>query len=81
LRIQVQNLMAGPNGVFYPGNIIDVDEKEAKQLIDGGYATKAPDKPASPQPAEEEADQADAGQEDTEASAEGAAKTKKGNKR
>lgn len=32
--------MAGPGGCFPPGSVIDMDEKKAKPLIDGGYAVR-----------------------------------------
>lgn len=37
-------LEAGPEGVKQPGKIYDVDPKEGKALVDGGYA-EAVDEP------------------------------------
>lgn len=38
MKIRMLTLSAGPNGVRMAGQVIDVDQKEAKALIEGGYA-------------------------------------------
>jgi hypothetical protein len=38
MRIKMLTLMAGPDEVRKPGQIVDVPDKEAKSLVDGGYA-------------------------------------------
>jgi hypothetical protein len=38
MRIKMLTLQAGPQGVREVGHIYSVSDKEAKQLIDGGYA-------------------------------------------
>lgn len=38
MRIELRTTMAGPNGVFQPGSIIDIDDAQAKHLIDTGQA-------------------------------------------
>ena len=36
--IEMKTLMAGPGGVREAGKVYDVPDKEAKALIEGGYA-------------------------------------------
>lgn len=38
MKVKMITLDAGPNGVKEPGKTYNVDAKEAKELIDGGYA-------------------------------------------
>lgn len=45
LKIKMRTLAAGPTGAMEPGKVYNVDEKEAKQLVDGLYA-KYVDAPA-----------------------------------
>lgn len=40
MKIQLVTRMAGPEGNFPPGTILELDEKQAKPLIDGGYAVR-----------------------------------------
>lgn len=37
-KVKMKTLDAGPNGVRIPGQVVDVDAKEAQALVDGGYA-------------------------------------------
>jgi len=36
--IQLKTIYAGPKGNYSAGQVIDMNSKEAKDLIDGGYA-------------------------------------------
>jgi hypothetical protein len=38
MKIRLITLMAGPEGVFPPGSVIEVSPEEACALIAGGYA-------------------------------------------
>lgn len=38
-KVKMITKYAGPNGTCAPGKTIDVENKEAKALVDGGYAT------------------------------------------
>ena len=38
MRVRLKTLMAGPEGVFHPGSVIDIDPDEAGALISSGYA-------------------------------------------
>jgi hypothetical protein len=60
-RVKMLTLSAGPNGVIPVGQIVEVDDKEAKELVEGGYAEaveepnhQEEEKPADEQPEEEE---------------------------
>lgn len=46
--VKMLSLQAGPSGVRQPGHVYDVPDKEAKALIEGGYAVEAP-KQAKPE--------------------------------
>lgn len=48
MRIRMTALMAGPDGVVFPGQVVDVSPEHAKSLMDGGFAVVA-EKPQSPQ--------------------------------
>ena len=37
-KVRLNTTMAGPAGVFPAGSVLDVDDKEAKLLVDGGFA-------------------------------------------
>lgn len=39
MKIRMITRMAGPRGNCEPGGIVDVDPKEAKELVEGKYAT------------------------------------------
>jgi hypothetical protein len=39
VKIKMQNLSAGPDGVMESGKVYDVNGATARRLIDGGYAT------------------------------------------
>jgi hypothetical protein len=51
MKIRLKTLMAGPEGVFPPGSVIEVSPEEARALIAGGYAE------AVPRPAAQEKDE------------------------
>ncbi len=38
MRIRLKTLMAGPEGVFQPGSVIDIDPDEAGPLVSAGCA-------------------------------------------
>ena len=38
MKIKMKTLAAGPKGVYAAGEIVSVNNKEAKELVDGGYA-------------------------------------------
>ncbi len=38
MKIRLKTLMAGPDGVFQPGSVIDRPNEEAEALISAGYA-------------------------------------------
>jgi len=38
MRVRLKTLMAGPQGVFQPGSVIDLDIDEAEALVSAGYA-------------------------------------------
>ncbi len=40
MRVRLKTLMAGPQGVFQPGSIIDPPAEEAEALISAGYAER-----------------------------------------
>jgi len=40
MKIRLKTLMAGPDGVFPPGSVIEVSPEEAQALIAGGYAER-----------------------------------------
>jgi hypothetical protein len=40
MKVKMITLDAGPEGVKQPGQIYNVDDKEGKDLLDGGYAEK-----------------------------------------
>jgi hypothetical protein len=38
MKVKLKTLMAGPEGVFQPGSVIDIDMDEADSLVAAGYA-------------------------------------------
>lgn len=51
MKIKMITLAAGPEGIKQPGGIYDVDPKEGKALVDGGYAEAVNEpKPQQPEP-------------------------------
>lgn len=38
MKIRMKTLMAGPGGVAFPGQIVDVPPETGRLLIEGGYA-------------------------------------------
>ncbi len=43
MKIRMRTLAAGPNGVLEVGKTYDIEDKEAKQLIEGRYAVSVED--------------------------------------
>ncbi len=48
MKIRLKTLMAGPDGVFLPGSVIEVSPEEARALFAGGYAEPVPRPAALP---------------------------------
>ncbi len=40
MKVTMVSTMAGPQGVARRGRVLDIEEKDAKVLVDGGYARK-----------------------------------------
>ena len=40
MKVRLKTLMAGPDGVFPPGSVIDPPNDEAEALISAGYAER-----------------------------------------
>jgi hypothetical protein len=38
MKVRLKTLMAGPEGVFVPGSVVDLDIDEAETLVSAGYA-------------------------------------------
>lgn len=38
MKIRLLTILAGPNGNHSPGDVLDLPAKEARELVDGGYA-------------------------------------------
>jgi len=38
MKVKLKTLMAGPEGVFAPGSVVELDVDQAKALVSGGYA-------------------------------------------
>jgi hypothetical protein len=51
MKIRRKTLMAGPEGVFPPGAVIDAGFEEAEALVAGGFAERV-DPPTQPAPVE-----------------------------
>lgn len=47
MLVRMKTLSAGPNGPVQPGQCVELPPKEAKELIAGGYAEAAAEKPAA----------------------------------
>ena len=54
-KIEMKTIYAGPKGNFKAGEVVDMDDKEAKELIEGGYAIEH----KAVKPAEKADDKAD----------------------
>jgi len=52
MKIQYKTRAAGPAGVFGIGSIAEVTEAQARELVDGGYATALEPFPAKAKTAE-----------------------------
>ena len=48
MKIEMKTVYAGPKGNYKPGQVVDLKDPEAKDLIEGGYAVPhiAPQKAA-----------------------------------
>jgi hypothetical protein len=40
MKVRLKTLMAGPEGVFGPGSVIDLDTDQAEALVSAGYAER-----------------------------------------
>lgn len=40
MRVKMISISASPDGVRQPGDVVEVDAKEGKALIEGGYAER-----------------------------------------
>jgi hypothetical protein len=38
MKVRLKTLMAGPDGVFGPGSVVDIDIDQAEVLVSAGYA-------------------------------------------
>lgn len=47
-QVKLNTLMAGPDGVFNPGELVEVSKIAAEQLCSGGYAVLVEMKPKEP---------------------------------
>lgn len=45
MKIKLLTLMAGPEGTFPPGSLLDIEEIKAKALINGKYAVSMEPEP------------------------------------
>ncbi len=52
MKVQMKSLMAGPDGVHQPGEVVDVEEKTARELIASGAAIGVAAKPKAEKPVE-----------------------------
>ncbi len=43
MRIEMKTLYAGPDRTISPGQVVDLPDDEARELIDGGYAVQVGD--------------------------------------
>ena len=61
MRVRFKTISAGPKGAIFPGDLLDVDEKEAAMLVKNGYAEyitpPAPAVEPKPEPADEETEE------------------------
>ncbi len=46
MKVRMLTLMAGPDGILRPDQVVDLPKKKAQALIDGGFAVKV----AAPKP-------------------------------
>ena len=40
MKVRMRTLMAGPQGVFPPGSIVELDADDAEVLVSAGYAER-----------------------------------------
>jgi hypothetical protein len=40
MKVRLKTLMAGPEGVFQPGSVVDLDAEQAEALVSSGYAER-----------------------------------------
>jgi hypothetical protein len=40
MKVRLKTLMAGPDGVFGPGSVVDLDIDQAEALVTAGYAER-----------------------------------------
>lgn len=54
MRVQMVTLAAGPSGLREIGKVYDVDDDEARILVEGGYALEVTDPARPPKPADQD---------------------------
>lgn len=59
MRVQLKSLLANPQRVARPGQIVDLAASEARALVAAGYATHAEDTPQPPTPQPEPTQEAE----------------------
>ena len=47
MKVRMRTLAAGPDGVFSPGEVVDLPEREASALVKGGYAESIGETPSA----------------------------------
>ena len=48
MKIRLKSMMAGPQGSFAPGTLVELPEAQAQDLVARGYAEAVTDLPANP---------------------------------
>ncbi|HXF71506.1 MAG TPA: hypothetical protein VNO79_02720 [Actinomycetota bacterium] len=56
MRVQMLTLMAGPSGVREVGGIYELEDEEARALLDGGFAVAVEEPQGATEPAAEGGD-------------------------
>lgn len=46
MKVEMKTIAADPDGVVHPGQVVEMDKKDAKPLLDGGYAVTPGEKPS-----------------------------------
>ena len=65
MKIRLKTILAGPTMTGQPGDVLELDEKEAKPLLKGGYAEEV-DSVSEPESKEAEKDTAQGHQDDAQ---------------
>lgn len=56
MRLRLKTRMAGPDGCYAPGDVVEADGEEAAQLLAGDYAERLPEETPAPVQPDEPAD-------------------------